>query len=125
MEKNREINILMNNNKDLEEQLKKERIQSSTLAKYIRDINHQEVLNIKSMQNGSKNKTSKTNTSLKNFSDRVELYQKVLNKKIINQKLNLDGSITLKSLRNNQVNEKQLEAIRSKSIKLINFFQSS
>jgi len=120
MEKNKEIKILMNNNKDLEEQLKKERVQSSSLAKYIRDINHQEVLNIKAMQKIGQRKSSKQ-SSLKNFSDRVELYQKVLGKK-----MNIENSIPLKSIRNNnQIKEKQMDAISSKSIKLINFFHSS
>jgi len=120
MEKNKEINVLMNSNKDLEEQLKKERIQSSSLAKYIRDINHQEVLNIKAIQKTGQGKMSKPVTSLKNFSDRVELYQKVLSKK-----MNIDNAISLKSIKNNQINEKQMDNIRNKSIKLLNFFQSS
>jgi len=119
MEKNKEINVLVDNNKDLEEQLVKERLKTSTLVEYIRDINHQEALNIKSEKIVGNNKTSKTNISLKNFSDRMELYQKVLNKKLMNQKL-----VGQFSLKNNEVNEKQMESIRSKSIKLMNFFQS-
>ncbi|ORX54838.1 hypothetical protein BCR36DRAFT_581720 [Piromyces finnis] len=126
MEKNREINILINKSKDLEDHLKKERLQTSTLAKCIRDVNHQEALNIKSIHNVEKNQNSiKTNASLKNFSDRVELYQKVLNKKLMNQKLTMDVPISIKSLRNNQVDGKQVDTIKSKSIKLMNFFQSS
>ncbi|KAL6624290.1 hypothetical protein U3516DRAFT_743590 [Neocallimastix sp. 'constans'] len=110
MEKNKEINVLMSSNKDLEEQLKKERIQSSSLAKYIRDINHQEVLNIKAIQKTGQGKMSKPVTSLKNFSDRVELYQKVLSKK-----MNIDNTISLKSIKNNQINEKQMDNIRNKA----------